>query len=488
MMGKFLKRGKTVLLAAALLLIPAAATAGPAAFADSGTPAEIGFPQEFGSIEAMDFFPYGGGFVLAAKDGEASHVLFLEEDGRELTGISLDFSYDSAVLQGSDLYLSEPVFDYAAEQGHVFLHKLTLDGSAPRHKTILLQGAYFSGQNSFCVDNSGKIYTLSEPASKRLLVLDEEGNLLREIYTEHSAFRAVFLSPDGFLYSLYTKYWDRYGCIDTSGFVLREDLPIISGEAPTPPARFLSESYLISQDGTLFFKEADGSLRKILETGCDGSCSCLTSDGVLVGKTGAGSAVKFEEGQKLQYSFDGILLSLASSKDAQAAIIERDGAYYFLDLSSVPSEPLPDDPAVPPEPPWDGPEWDSTYPIDHSSQFIYIEPGLSFASLKNTFTIPDGYTLRAAKPNGAALTSGYTGTGAVIGLYLDTEVVDSLTVIALGDLDGSGTAASTDERLLYRYLNGSDSLSDYSVLAADFNRDGSVDTLDLFQIKKLINR
>lgn len=488
-MGKFLKRGRNALLLAALLLVSATAAFGSSAFADGAESSmEIELPQGFGAVTAAEFFPYQNGFLFAAKDGKTSCVLYLEEDGTKITQTHLDFSYDSAVLQGSDLYLSESEFDYVTEQGHVFLHKLSLNGGMARHETILLQKAYFSGQNTFCVDSAGRIYALSMPASSRLTILDGDGSQLGEIRTAHGRYHSIFLSPDGFLYAIYNNYWDKYGCISTDSVVLEEDLPLIDGEAPIPPARFLQESYLIGQDGGLFFKEEDGSLVKVLETETENACACLAPDGVVIGRVRKNTAVKFGEDQKLQYQFNGSLLGLASCGDTQAALVENGDRYYFYKLSDVPTEPLPDENPDPPEPPEDDPLWESTYPIDPGKQAIFIDAGVSFAGVKATFAIPDGYTLKARKPNGAALTSGYAGTGTVIELCLDGTAVDSLTVIARGDLNGTGMVTSSDERLLYNYLNGSEILSDYGTLAADLNRDGGVDVLDLLQIKKLINR
>lgn len=488
-MGKFLEKGRKSLLLAALLLVSAVLAFVPAAFADDADASvELELPQGFGAAKAAELFPYHGGFLLAVKDGKTSCVLYLEEDGATITQTHLDFSYDSAVLQGSDLYLSESDFDYVTEQGHVFLHKLSLNGDTARHETILLQKAYFSGQNTFCVDGAGRIYALSMPTSNRLTILDSDGSPLREIRTERGGYHAVFLSPDGFLYAVYNNEWDRYGCFPTGSSVLEEDLPLLGGETPVPPARFLNESRLISQDGVLFLKEEDGSLVKILETESEGACACLTPDGAVIARTGKKAAVKFEDGQKVRYRFDGSLLSLASNGDTQAAVVEKDGGYYFCDLAGVPSEPLPDENPDSSEPPQDAPLWKSTYPIDPGRQVIFIDAGVTFASVKTTFTIPDGYVLKARKPNGVALTSGYAGTGAVIELCLGGTAEDSLTVIALGDLNGTGTLTYTDERLLYNYLNGSESLTGYGILAADLNRDGSVDILDLLQIKKLINR
>ena len=58
------------------------------------------------------------------------------------------------------------------------------------------------------------------------------------------------------------------------------------------------------------------------------------------------------------------------------------------------------------------------------------------------------------------ISSGNLGTGYTVALQIDGLIVDKLTIIIKGDINGTGTVNSRDVQLLYDQLNGSETLSD----------------------------
>jgi hypothetical protein len=91
--------------------------------------------------------------------------------------------------------------------------------------------------------------------------------------------------------------------------------------------------------------------------------------------------------------------------------------------------------------------------------------------------------LKVVSPDGEVISGGATAyTGTRIHLYEDGQLVDSVTVAVLGDLDGNGQIDTTDylrikAAFLERYV-----LSNQECAAADVDGDGSVSTTDYMRI------
>lgn len=86
--------------------------------------------------------------------------------------------------------------------------------------------------------------------------------------------------------------------------------------------------------------------------------------------------------------------------------------------------------------------------------------------------------------SGTTLSSSSTvGTGAQILLYENNVVVDSITVIVLGDIDGTGHINSTDYVRVKSAFLGSISLNSAESIAADVNKTQSLNSTDYMRIK-----
>ncbi|MBQ3094113.1 MAG: dockerin type I repeat-containing protein, partial [Clostridia bacterium] len=105
-----------------------------------------------------------------------------------------------------------------------------------------------------------------------------------------------------------------------------------------------------------------------------------------------------------------------------------------------------------------------------------VAVGVTAEALKSAMDHSD--LLSVTDQNGNAV-SGKVGTGMVLTLTVDGNVVDSATVVVRGDVNGDGDASTTDARLAILHQIGDITLDGASSMAADCNRDGNVDTFDV---------
>ena len=74
--------------------------------------------------------------------------------------------------------------------------------------------------------------------------------------------------------------------------------------------------------------------------------------------------------------------------------------------------------------------------------------------------------------------SDYVGTGTVIKFMNGTEVIDSLTVVVSGDMDGDGCVTNRDASRITRYLVNKENPNEAQLYAMDVNADGYVNNRD----------
>jgi hypothetical protein len=79
--------------------------------------------------------------------------------------------------------------------------------------------------------------------------------------------------------------------------------------------------------------------------------------------------------------------------------------------------------------------------------------------------------------------SALVGTGAQINLYKNDELIDSVTVVILGDVDGNGIVDTTDVVRVKAAFLGTFALSDAENKAADVDGNDIIDTTDYMRVK-----
>ena len=77
----------------------------------------------------------------------------------------------------------------------------------------------------------------------------------------------------------------------------------------------------------------------------------------------------------------------------------------------------------------------------------------------------------------------FVGTGARINLYSGNSMVDSVTVILKGDVDGNGGVDATDYSRFKAVLLGTFTFNEVEKIAADVEQNGIIDTTDYMRIK-----
>ncbi|MDD5952825.1 MAG: dockerin type I repeat-containing protein [Oscillospiraceae bacterium] len=126
----------------------------------------------------------------------------------------------------------------------------------------------------------------------------------------------------------------------------------------------------------------------------------------------------------------------------------------------------------------------SRFDIDRGSNVVVLPQGITVAQFRKTVPLK-GATLTAVRPDGGSYSSGALGTGMRLQLYNDWELMDEITVLVEGDLNGNGAINSADVRLLFQHLTEDAPLTSYWYTAADMDNDGVVDTKDLVLLKRL---
>lgn len=126
-----------------------------------------------------------------------------------------------------------------------------------------------------------------------------------------------------------------------------------------------------------------------------------------------------------------------------------------------------------------------TFLIDRSNNTIFLPPATTFAVLRDSLNSTKD-TIIMKNLSGTTINSGNLGTSYTVALEIEGSIVDKLTIIVKGDINGTGTVNSRDVQLLYDQLNGSETLSDIQLLACDMNSDELIDTSDLLLLKQQI--
>ncbi len=130
------------------------------------------------------------------------------------------------------------------------------------------------------------------------------------------------------------------------------------------------------------------------------------------------------------------------------------------------------------------------YTIDTENNTISgIEPSTTFAAFKNNL-IFNGYSLTLKDANGTIKpgNSAKVATGNFVSFIRDGSEKSSFKIIVKGDVTGTGTLTSRDISAFENYLLGKAELSGEFLQAANINNDGDEDVIDLFLMRKLMQK
>lgn len=128
----------------------------------------------------------------------------------------------------------------------------------------------------------------------------------------------------------------------------------------------------------------------------------------------------------------------------------------------------------------------SVYGIDHAAGVINgVKQQTAVASFVKDFSDKNGTrTVKIYDASGKELTEGSVGTGCEVRLLDGGEIIESLQVVLLGDVNGDGRISAMDLLQVQKHLLKLITLQDAYGIAADVNLDGRVSAMDLLQVQK----
>ena len=112
-----------------------------------------------------------------------------------------------------------------------------------------------------------------------------------------------------------------------------------------------------------------------------------------------------------------------------------------------------------------------------------IQPGTTVEDFLKGFDLQGGAEVKLLDKNGAQK-SGTVGTGNVLSVYGNGQLVASYELVIYGDVSGDGNINTLDAIKLNRYTIGLATLSGAYLEAADASRDTNVNTLDSIFINR----
>ncbi len=126
------------------------------------------------------------------------------------------------------------------------------------------------------------------------------------------------------------------------------------------------------------------------------------------------------------------------------------------------------------------------YSIDRNSAMISnIVPGTSLSEFKSKLKYNGELVVKSMQGN--IISSGSVGSGSIVELYQELELVDSLTVLIYGDIDGNGKLSSNDIKEMSNYILEVNTLNSWQSSAMDVNHDGKNDLFDLVIVNGCLN-
>ena len=143
--------------------------------------------------------------------------------------------------------------------------------------------------------------------------------------------------------------------------------------------------------------------------------------------------------------------------------------------------------SVPPPDPPPGPSpggriESDVYGIDRAAGFIYnLEPSTTAAQFKKNLRYSGVITVK--RPEGNAISSA-VGTGCIVELTREGQVVDRLTALVFGDVTGEGNVNTRDMQALRGHILRKSILEGAFFRAADANHDSRISSLDILIVTR----
>ncbi len=479
-----------------------------------------------------------GGFLLVTTNGTTdTNAMFLTRDGAVAEGAanyrSILGGLKRVFVQNNTAYIITGSNDGGMELGSIL--RIPLDGSqfANAEEFVFDNAVHRIDLESICVDDAGDCYAVARSSNRvvRLDLTDIEYTVPLDIALQEQIILDG-ITIDGEM--IYFSGSDAQGQSAVWAGTLFDDEILgaskLNSTAADFPLYFLSDTLAVDEKNRLYTM-AGGNISAI--DGAPTFTGDISADdtGMLAGITAENEIALFASGNYTAaigtYLYDGEICAAACS-DGVAAILREEGRYRGVllddddfgltdsdqnseDAEAVSSAPVQTEPEhkepmqemlLPdPTPDAEEPEEDSSsdepadpsimadriessrFMVDPASGTVTLPAGTTLAQFRKTVPL-NGAVLTAVK-NGEVVSGGKLGTGMQLQLYVGEELLDEVIILVKGDLNGTGTINSADQRLLYQHLTEEKLLTDEYYTAADLDENGTVTTRDLLLLKQL---
>ncbi|MFQ9440100.1 MAG: dockerin type I repeat-containing protein [Acutalibacteraceae bacterium] len=450
------------------------------------------------------------GYFLIQNQEQSTYVALLSEQGYILQEQTFNRKYNEVCYSADYLYI---LMSDSEHKSSIITYQLS-DTSVTNYQTTELSTALYS----FTTSQDGTIYGIDYWDRHSLLAYTNVSEKTSAqpilLNTFEASLDKLCTSPDGILYVALKDNTDVYTASISQGLPYHFNLHQTDTDIPSFSPHTLTNDILMIVTVTYINCTQTSFIIYFIERHL--LYKCMSSYGYQYFSF---SCIKrifrgmdFNGTMQNRYQIKGECIAMATNAKDTGILLKQEDSLYFITLSELSRIENTPDSSEPNSSEFDSvssttnesdhendqsshsDSSSSNYPyqlesdtflIDRSNNTIFLPPATTFAVLRDSLNSTKD-TIIMKNLSGTTINSGNLGTSYTVALEIDGSIVDKLTIIVKGDINGTGTVNSRDVQLLYDQLNGSETLSDIQLLACDMNSDELIDTSDLLLLKQQI--
>lgn len=490
-----------------------------------GLSAYNSIPNSIIIADDVDVFHLSGAkFLLLSTDGARSSITLFDSSSKSCTSLlDLNFSYKGCAFREGYLYLAENItpFPTTNPSNQILLSKyyLSSKNQLKLSESLYIKSANILNKSAFTVGEDEKIFYIDAFAQDHINVYSALDYSSAKIEKDGKTFVDLTLNPSsGSIYARSTA--NNLVKIDTKSY----NCSIFSctlGDGYT-----LLDNELIYYNGCVYkINTSSQKLDKKYDSGgkfTNAAIGPALGKSYIFCKTGQNTITCIDKATMSAthtISLEGSISHFFASGECFGVITAINSANYIKiisdsDLIAIPPPPKDPDDIAPPAP--DNGEMDGdsgtnsdpgdtnnkpsdeetpvgeitskVYDIDAEKGIIFgVDTGTTVSAFKKNLEYP-GYDISFTNYDGKSVTSGNLGTGAKVSFSRDETAVHEWVIIVTGDVTGEGNINSRDLTTVKNHLLCGSPLDETALLAADINRDGVVNTLDLFLLRRMFEK
>lgn len=451
------------------------------------------------------------GYFLIQNQEQGTYVALLSEQGYILQEQTFNRKYNEVCYSADYLYI---LMSDSEHKSSIITYQLS-DTSVTNYQTTELSTALYS----FTTSQDGTIYGIDYWDRHSLLAYTNVSEKTSAqpilLNTFEASLDKLCTSPDGILYVTLKDNTDVYTASISQGLPYHFNLHQTDTDIPSFSPHTLTNDILCDRNGYLYQLHTEqASLFTLLSDTCYTNACPLTDTNILVSPASKEYLEELDFNGTIhnRYQIKGECIAMATNAKDTGILLKQEDSLYFITLSELSRIENTPDSSGPNSSEFDSvssttnesdhendqsshsDSSSSNYPyqlesdtflIDRSNNTIFLPPATTFAVLRDSLNSTKD-TIIMKNLSGTTINSGNLGTSYTVALEIEGSIVDKLTIIVKGDINGTGTVNSRDVQLLYDQLNGSETLSDIQLLACDMNSDELIDTSNLLLLKQQI--